>query len=193
MPADMRIKYEIQRQQIQETKELAHVLLVLRQEGIKRLPDIDVKVGTLRAMVVTLKASAKKLEEKNLQYKEAVKHLRGYQTLLPIWEEYSEMRGRAQKMFYTIHESDLRAFEYIQAQLQKSDVNRSVDPEKVMVLIAHITGQREILRKQCNEIENRVKSLQEAHKNVQEMMAGGKQITFDAWEKIAQREKDRSR
>ena len=119
MPADMRIKYEIQRQQIQETKELAHVLLILRQEGIRRIPDIADKVGTLRTMVVNLKKSAKKLELKNQQYIEGAKHLRRYQKLLPVWEVYSEKKGKSQKTFYAIHESELRAFEYIQAQLQK--------------------------------------------------------------------------
>lgn len=160
MSADMRIKYEIRRQQLRETKELANVLLVLRQEGIKSLPDIDVKVGTLRTVVVDLKVSAKKLEEKNLQYKEAVKQLRGYQTLLPIWEEYSEKRGRAQKMFYTIHESDLLAYEYAQEQLQKMDIDGSVEIEKVNSLILYNVAQVDVLCKRYREIESRIKRLE---------------------------------
>lgn len=180
MPADMQVKYEIQRQQLQETKELANVLLVLRQEGIKRLPDIDVKLGTLRAMVLNLKESAKKLEEKSLQYKEAAKQLRGYQKLLPIWKQYSEKRRGAQKTFYTIHESDLRAFDYVHAQLQKSDVNSSIDPDKVVVLVTHINGQIETIRKQCEEIETRVKLLQNTQGKVSEMMSGGYQRTVDS-------------
>lgn len=170
MPADMRVKYEIERQQLQETKELAHVLLVLRQEGIKRLPDIDVKLGTLRTLLVNLKESAKQFEQKNQKYKEVANHLRRYQNLLPVWDVYSEKRGRAQKMFYAIHEGELRAFEYIQAQLQKSGVNNSVDTDKVMVLITHITGQVETIRSRCDEIESRIKELQSVQRKTQAML-----------------------
>jgi hypothetical protein len=109
---------------LQETKELANVLLVLRQEGIKRLPDIDVKLGMLRTMVLNLKESAKKLEQKNLQYKEAAKLLRGYQSSFLYGRSIAKRGEGHRRCFVRIHESDLRAFEYIQAQLQKSDVKQ---------------------------------------------------------------------
>jgi hypothetical protein len=188
MSPEMWATYERRRQKLQETKELARIVLILRQEGIRRLPDIDVKLGTLRTMVVNLKENAKRLEQKNLRYKEAAKHLRGYMKLLPIWEEYNGKRGRAQKIFYGIHERDIRAFEFIQAQLQISDVSSSVDPDKVMGLIQHLTDQVQSVRKQSDEIESRVQFLQEAQKKVQETLSGSSRNSTDRVEARRRRE-----
>ena len=173
MTLDMQVKYRIRQQQLKDTKDLAEVLLLLRMEGIKRLPDIDIKLGVLRKMTVSLKESIKQLDLKNGQYKEASKQLMRFQRLLPIWQKYSEQKGLARKAFYSRHEGDLLAYEDAQVQLQKKAVNSAVDPEKVDVLISHITSQIEVIRLQCDEIERRVKSLQATQMKVHKLMAKG--------------------
>lgn len=47
MPIDMRVKYEIQRQQLRDTKELANVLLILRRKEFRGFL-ILIKVVTFR-------------------------------------------------------------------------------------------------------------------------------------------------
>ncbi len=188
MPIDMQIKYEIRRQQLKETKDLAEVLLVLRREGIKRVPDIHTKLGDLRKRALSLKESAKQLDLKNRQYKEAAKQLKSVLKLLPIWQEYNEKKGSARKAFYSTYESDLLAYEHTQKQLQNSAVNSTVDPDKVVVLILNITDQVEAIRKQSNEIENRVKVLQSAQKKVEAMMPGGNSRTLESGQKREQRD-----
>ena len=192
MTLDMQVKYRIRQQQLKDTKELAEVLLLLRKEGIKRFPDIDIKLGVLRKMTFSLKENIKQLDLKKGQYKEASKQLTSHQRLFPIWQEYSGKRGGEQKTFLSNHESDLRAFKYVQAQLQKSAVNSAVDPEKVDVLISHITGQIEVIRRQCDEIERRVKSLQSAQKKVKITMADRDYHLFGVGEKTDQQASIRS-
>ena len=61
---DKRVAYQTRKQKITATKELAHMLVLLRHETISKLSDFEIKIDALKAQSKVIKGDMKQLDGK---------------------------------------------------------------------------------------------------------------------------------
>lgn len=154
-----KVEWTAKKQAIQDTKELANTLLLIRSQNINGLLDFDTKINELKSQASEIKKDIKTLNNKNTQYKEIAKYLVAYNKYLPIKLEYEKQSFLTKKNYYKKYESEILAFEYAEKQLQKLEINTNVDVEKVLNLINNQTERISELTDIFNKTESRIYEL----------------------------------
>ena len=145
---------------VAETRQLADTLNLLRRERINSVDDFDRRVDALLNRAGELQEQVDTIRKKNMQYKQAAKYLMLYDENKPFQLDLMLKRTSTSREAYKRkHESELKALEHAEEQLEKMGVNPDVDPEKVM----------ELVRQQDEEIRQLVASSQEMTRRVMEI------------------------
>ena len=167
---DKRVAYETRKQKITATKELAHMLILLRHETISKISDFEIRIDALKEQSAVIKGDMKQLDSKNAQYKEAAKYLVAYHQYLPIKQQHDQQSIFTKKQFYSKHESELLAYDHALKELKKMSINTTVNPEKIVILVKQQTGQISELQSQYKQTDIRINELKKAHDMVQRII-----------------------
>ena len=167
---DKRVAYETRKQKITATKELAHMLVLLRHETISKLSDFDIRIDALKAQSGVIKGDMKQLDGKNAQFKAAAKYLVSYNKYLPIKLQNDKQSMLTKKEFYSKHESELLAFNHALKQLEKMSINTTINPDKVVEIVKQQTGQISELQAQYKQADSRIDKLKKAQEMVQKII-----------------------
>ena len=167
---DKRVAYETRKQKIKATKELAHVLVLLRHETIRKLSDFEIQFDALKAQSSVIKGDMKQLDSKNAQYKEAAKYLVSYNKYLPIKQQHDQKSIFTKKQFYSTHVSELLAYGHALKQLEKMNINTTVKSDKVLDLVKQQTHQISELQAKYKQTDSRINELKKAQKMVQKII-----------------------
>lgn len=163
-----RIKAMQRRNLLAETKELANVLNRLHREDIKQIDDFETKINKLLNRAEQLKKQIGVLEEKNSQYKLAVKYLMAVHELEPVELELQLLRKPKRREEYRqAHASELTLLQRSREELQRMNVNCNVDPDKVQELVRQQDREVADLSAITRELANRVIALQETKNAVE--------------------------
>lgn len=146
-----------------DAKLLAETLKLIRAESINEVNDFDSKITELQSKVREVKETIKTLEGKNEQYKAAAKYLLAYNQYLPIKQEAAQQSPSKRKKFEIKYDSEIKAFDFAVAQLEKMGVNTNVDPEKVIALTKTQTEKVSELNKSMKTINEKIDSFRNAH------------------------------
>lgn len=152
---------------ISDTKKLAEVLRLLRNEEIAVVDDFELKIGDLQEKLKTVNANIQTLREKNNQYKTATKYLLAYKKYLPIQKDLLKQNTFKRKRFESKYDGELAAFHHAAEQLQKAGVNENVDSEKVIALVKEQEIKITELAGAVNQIKEKIMQLREAKNIVQ--------------------------
>jgi len=165
-----RVIYETRKQKLTATKELAHMLVLLRHETISKLSDFEIRIDALKAQSRVIKDDMKKLDGKNAQYKKAAKYLVSYHQYLPIKQQHDQQSIFTKKQFYNQHQSELLAFEHAFKQLEKMSINTKANPNKVVDLVKQQSVQISELQDQYKQTDSRINELKKAQGMVQSII-----------------------
>lgn len=159
---DKKVEWQARRTRLAETKELAAALLTIRTEDIQQENDFDIRIGALSEKATEVKGTVKEVSGKNQQYKEAAKYLLAFKQYLPIKQEAAKQLPFAKKKYEQRYESELRAFDFAVAQLEKLGVNTNVDPDKVIALVKDQDGKAADLTAALKSVTDRIDAIKRA-------------------------------
>ncbi|HHY08917.1 MAG TPA: relaxase/mobilization nuclease domain-containing protein [Corynebacteriales bacterium] len=166
---DKKIEWKSYNTKLAETKELASAITTIRNEKINNYNDFDDKISNLLNIVGEIKSSMKILDEKNIQYKNAVKYLVAYNDYLKYHEEYQKKGILTKQKYFNKYESEIRAFNHAVDMLNNINVNVNVDPDKVMNLVNEKDKEIDTMHSKINFIENRIEKIRNAKNLVDEI------------------------
>lgn len=179
-----RIGYLQRKQHLNAAKELAQVLTLLREEGIREAADIPLRLTQIGEQSALLRASMEKLEGKNGQYKAVARQLRIVQLTAPVQQEYERQLPQAKKKFRAQHRQELTAYDSATAELERVGVLPEVDPALVEELAERQAAELQRLRQELQQLSKRAQALSHAQEQVQRIQ------TPDAPQKPPQRRKE---
>lgn len=166
---DKKIEWQARQTKLAETKELAAALMTIRKEAITGYGDFEIRLTELQAKSSGVKGTMKELDGKNAQYKNAAKFLLAYNQYLPIFQELQKQNFITKSKFESRYSGELAAFKHAAEQLEKLGVNTSVDPDKVIALIADQDGKVKKLSEQLRTVDSRIMSIRKAQTIVQQI------------------------
>lgn len=166
---DQKVSWQAQRTKLAATKELAAVLLTIRQENIQQESDFEIRASELLEKASGVRSTINELAGKNQQYKDAAKYLLAFREYLPIKQEAEKQTLFTKKRFLSKYESELLAFDHAAAQLEKLGVNTNVDPDKVITLVKDQDNKIAGLSTALKEVTDRISSIRKAHELVESL------------------------
>lgn len=166
-----RISYLQRKQHLSAARELAQVLTLLREEGIRERADIPVRLSQIDEQTSLLQASIAKLEGKNRQYMAVAKQLRIIRHTLPVQQEYERLPPRAKKGFLAGHKRELAAYHAATEQLERAGVLPEVEPERVEELVERQALEMQRLKEELQQLSERAERLSHAQEQVQRIQS----------------------
>jgi hypothetical protein len=100
------------RQQIINVKDIACMLLLLRQEGINKSSDFDLRINELNTQLSDIKQSIKELDNKISDYREVAKCLATVKKQRDIYSKYESSNPFSKKGFFNKHEGDILSYKH---------------------------------------------------------------------------------
>ena len=140
---------------LRDTKELANALLVINHERISSLDDFSIRENQIDQMIGDVRNKIITIEEKNKQYNIAAKFLIAYDETNSTYAEYQSLKGRKRERFYKNNKSAIDKYMLSVSQLEKMQVNTTVDPNKVVNLVKEQIRQAESLDSTVQELTDR--------------------------------------
>lgn len=183
---DKKIEWKSYKTKLSETKELASAISTIRNENINNYNDFDNKINSLLDTVGDIKSSMKALDEKNIQYKNAVKYLVAYNNYLEYHEEYQKKSILTKQKYFNKYESQIIAFNHAVDMLNSINVSVNVDPDKVINLVNEQDREINYIHSKVSAVENRIEEIRNAKNIVDEInkedknkeIIKGKEITL---------------
>lgn len=157
-----RIKAMQRRNLLAETKDLANALNQMRREGIEQMDDFVSTINGLLERTKQLKQQIHGVEEKNGQYKLAVKYLVAVRELEPVELELNlRQNPKRREEYRQAHAGELKLLNKARDELQRMRVNYNVDPEKVQGLIREQDREVAALTATSRELTQRIMKLRD--------------------------------
>lgn len=165
---DKRIMINARKQQIENVKDLANTLLLLRRESINSKNDFDIKINELRNQASGIKESIKKLDSKVTAYRNVAKYLATVSKQKDVYSQYQKCNMFTKKSFYSKHEGDILSYEHAVKKLSELNINVETPLDKVVAMSKEYTIKTETLTKEFKAIEERLKDIRAAKEKVSE-------------------------
>lgn len=165
---DKRVVYYSRKQQIKDVKELANMLVMIRQENIQKQSDFNFKIDDLRKQSAEIKTTIKNLNGKVQSYNEVAKYINTVNRTKPIYEKYQ--KSFLKKSFYTKNEGEILSHEFALKKLQELRIDPDVTYDNVLDLAKGFTKDAAALSKQVENVDRRIKDLQKAQKRINEIV-----------------------
>jgi hypothetical protein len=149
-------------------KDLSHTLLIIRRENIVHAGDFNVRMNELRKQAAGVNNTISTLISKNQQYNQVAKYL----LAIKDYKEIKSNSGLSGKAFSQRYEGEALAYDHAVKQLNKLGVDMTVDPQKVLSLVAEQSGRADSLLESVKDIEQRIERIQNAQTVVGAVLDG---------------------
>lgn len=165
---DKQVVYYSRKQQLKDVKELANMLMTIRQENIMRKSDFNAKIEQLRNHSSEIKGDIKSLNAKVQSYTEVAKYIHTVERTKPIYEKYQ--KSLMKKVFRTKNEGDILSHEFAVGKLQELKIDPSVTSEKVVSLAKQFTQETAALNKNLKDVDRKIRDLKKVQSRVLEIV-----------------------
>lgn len=155
------------RQNVAAARELAELLTLLREEGIREMPDFSTRRRQIDHQAALLKEAIRKAEEKSSQYQAVSRYLRIVQRTAPVNQEYQRLLPKAKKGFLAGHKQELDAYHAAMEQLEGAGVLPEVEPARVDELTERYLTEAARLKEELQALLKRAETLQAAMERIQ--------------------------
>jgi len=167
-----------QKQQIKNVKDLASTLLLLRQEGINRNSDFDLKMCDLKNQLSDIKKNIKEIDNKISAYREVAKYLATMNKHKDIFVKYEKANSLSKNRIFSKNEGDILSYQHAVKKLTELRINIETPLEKVVSEITDFTAKIGEMVKEANVIEIRMREIGSIKKTV-ELIIDKKSMKLD--------------
>lgn len=155
----------------ENTQKITDALSVIRRENIKDYDDMQNRLTHIEIMANNLKTTIDELNEKVTHYKKVAGYLDTYNKYSEIYEEYLSLKDKKQENYKREYEQEIEAYKYAEIMLENHNVNTDIDLNKVWELIREKNEVVVEKTSNYNKLRDRIKTLNEARKTVNEITA----------------------
>lgn len=159
------IEYKSRDKKIAETKELANALILIRKNKITCIDDFDVRIKDAQIKINDIRASMRKIDEKNIEYMSVVKYLKVCEQYQPIIDEVRRKSLLTSTKYVHSNQNEINAYDNALKQIRKRGLDLTIDTDKVIEMVQNQKKHGETLLKEVENIENYVNDISKA-KNI---------------------------
>lgn len=156
-----RLQYFKKKEALQEVKDYATKLNLLRHHAIKDLPHLETKLNDLKGQIEATQNHLTTLETKVVEYQEIAKYLHAYQSNLDLvrMTRYSQ----AGHVLPKEEQAKLETALYAEKKLEEKQIEKSIDSEKVLALVVANKEQLAQLKETFTSQQKEFTNFQEVH------------------------------
>lgn len=166
------LSYYARRQKIKDVKELADMLLVLRQENILNRTGLENKISEMKSKSHELRHSIIAINEKVMSFNEVAKYVHTLEQHKPMYEKYQ--KAFIKRAFRAKHENEIATYEFAEQKLKELQVDPSVTVDRIQELVNGFNVEIREQNNQLQELNKQVKEFERIDKRINELMKEGK-------------------
>lgn len=183
---DKQLIYYSRRQDIREVKELANLLLKIRQENILSEFDFKFKIDELRQQSKKIKGQIKELDSTIRSYNEIAKYVYTVERTKDIYEKYE--KSLIKKSYYAKHQSEITAYEFARKKIDQLKINPNLTSEQIIERAKQFNKEIDALRLELNKTDQRINELIKIRNRANEIIQKGKERTKEMRKRQQERE-----
>lgn len=162
------IKRKSRKSRVAATKQLAQVLLTLRNENIQNESDFEKQIQEILEQIQQSKRNMQEINKKNKEYKDVAKYIATFHKYLPVKQEY-EKQFFFKKWYAARYQGELQSFDHAAKQLEKLGISSDTDLEKILEMVKYRDQRSKEISEEIKQLKKRMKELQTAQQMVQQL------------------------